>query len=100
MKVAVPFKRYKKKVGHRKGLNKWYAGRYPVRATAAILKLLRDAKGSAEYKGLDLDLMRIWHVATKKGRTIHGIMPRAFGRATPKNTETVTVEIVLKEVGG
>ncbi len=100
MKVAVPFKRYKKKVGHRKGLNKWYAGRYPVRATAAILKLLRDAKGSAEYKGLDLDLMRVWHVATKKGRTIHGIMPRAFGRATPKNTETVTIEIVLKEVGG
>ncbi len=100
MKVAVPFKRYKRKVGHRKGLNKWHAGRYPVRATAAILKLLRDAKGSAEYKGLDLDLMRVWHVATKKGRTIHGIMPRAFGRATPKNTETVTVEIVLKEMGG
>lgn len=99
-KVAVPFKRYKKKVGHRKGLNKWYAGRYPVRASAAILKLLRDAKGSAEYKGLDPDIMRVWHAATKKGRTINGIMPRAFGRATPKNTETVTVEIVLKEVGG
>jgi large subunit ribosomal protein L22 len=97
-KVAVPFKRYKRKVGHRRGLNKWYAGRYPVRALSAILKLLRDAKGSAAYKGLDPEVMRVWRVATKKGRTIQGIMPRAFGRATPKNTETVTVEIVLKEV--
>jgi large subunit ribosomal protein L22 len=98
MKVAVPFKHYKRKVGHRRGLNKWYAGRYPVRAPSAILKLLRDAKGSAGYKGLDPEVMRVWRVATKKGRTIQGIMPRAFGRATPKNTETVTVEIVLKEV--
>jgi large subunit ribosomal protein L22 len=99
-KVVVPFKRYKRKVGHRKGLTKWYAGRYPVKATSEILKLLRHAKGGAEYKGLDPEAMRVWRVATKKGRTIRGIMPRAFGRATPKNTETVTVEIVLKEVGG
>lgn len=100
MKVAVPFKRYKRKVGHRRGLKKWYAGRYPVKATYEILKLLRDAKGNAEYKGLDTEALRVWHVATKGGRTIRGIMPRAFGRATPKNTETVTVEMVVREEGG
>ncbi|MBN1762288.1 MAG: 50S ribosomal protein L22 [Methanomicrobia archaeon] len=99
MKAAVPFKRYKKRVAHRRGLEKWYAGRYPVKATAEILKLLRNARGNAEYKGLDTEALRIWRVATKQGRTIRGIMPRAFGRATPKNTETVTVEIILREVG-
>jgi large subunit ribosomal protein L22 len=98
-RVAIPFKRHKKKVAHRKGLKKWYAGRYPVKASAEILKLIRDAKGNAEYKGLDPEAMRIWHVATKKGRTIGGVIPRAFGRATPKNTDTVTVEIVLREEG-
>lgn len=99
MKVAVPFRRYKKKVAHRRGLKNWYAGRYPMKATDEILKLLRNAKGNAEYKGLDLDALRVLHVATKEGRTIRGIMPRAFGRATPKNTETVTVEIILREEG-
>jgi large subunit ribosomal protein L22 len=98
-RVAIPFKRHKKKVAHRRGLKKWYAGRYPVKASAEILKLIRDAKGNAEYKGLDPEAMRIWHVATKKGRTIEGVIPRAFGRATPKNTDTVTVEIVLREEG-
>jgi len=99
MKVAVPFKRYKKKVAHRRGLKKWYAGRYPLNATYEILKLLRNAKGNAEYKGLEPEALRIWRVATKQGRTIRGIFPRAFGRATPKNTETVTVEIILREEG-
>ncbi len=97
--VAVPFKRYKKKVAHRRGLTKWYAGRYPIKATAEILKLLRNAKGNAEYKGFDVEALRVWHVATKEGRTLRGIIPRAFGRATPFNTETVTVEIILREEG-
>lgn len=100
MKVAVPFKRYKKKVAHRSGLKKWYAGRYPRTATYEILKLIQGAKSNAEYKGLDLEALRIWRATTKQGRTIHGIMPRAFGRATPKDTETVTVEIVLREERG
>ncbi len=98
-KVAVPYKRHKKKVAHRRGLNKWYAGRYPVKASAEILKVIRSAKSNAEYKGLDAEDMRIWHMATKKGRTIRGIIPRAFGRATPKNTDTVTIELILKEAG-
>ncbi len=98
-RVAIPFKRHKKKVAHRRGLKKWYAGRYPVKASAEILKLIRSAKGNAEYKGLDQETMRIWHAATKKGRTIKGSMPRAFGRATPKNTDTVTLEIVIREGG-
>lgn len=100
MKVAVPFKRYKKKVAHRRGLKNWYAGRYPMKATAEILKLLRSAKGNAEYKGIDTEALRVWHATTKQGRSIRGIILRAFGRAVQKKTETVTIEIILREEEG
>ena len=96
LKKAVPFKRYNGGVGHRRG--RMAAGRYPVRAASEILAVLINAENSAEDKGLEPDRMRIAHIATKKGRTIRGIMPRAMGRATAKNTETVTVEIILEEL--
>ena len=98
-KEAIPYKRHKKKVAHRRGLNKWYAGGYPVKASAEILKIVRNAKRNAEYKGLEAEDMTIWHIATKNGRALRGIYPRAFGRATPKNTDTVTIERILKEKG-
>ncbi|MHC1574244.1 MAG: 50S ribosomal protein L22 [Candidatus Methanogasteraceae archaeon] len=94
LKQAVPFRRYNHGVGHRHG--KMAAGRYPVRAASEILKVLTNAENSAEDKGLEPDRMRISHAATKRGRTIRGIMPRAMGRATAKNTETVTVELILE----
>ena len=96
LKQAVPFKRYNGNVGHRRG--KMAAGRYPVRAATEILKVLTNAEQGAEDKGLEPDRMRLAHTATKMGRTIRGTMPRAMGRATAKNTETVTVEIILEEI--
>ena len=96
LKRAVPFKRYNDGVGHRRG--KMAAGRYPVRASTEVLKVLVNAENSAMDKGLEPDRMRISHAATKQGRTIRGIIPRAMGRATAKNTETVTVEIILEEL--
>ena len=96
MKRAVPFKRYNSGVGHRRG--KMAAGRYPVRAASEILKVIVNVESGAIDKGLEPDRMRISHIATKQGRTIRGIMPRAMGRATAKNTETVTVEVILEEL--
>lgn len=97
MKKAVSFKRHKIDVSHKRGLKKWCAGRYPKKAAAEILKLIANARSNAEYKGLDPERMKIKHIATKKGRVIPGMMPRAMGRATPKNTETVTVELIIEE---
>lgn len=98
LKRAVPFKRHNKKVGHRRGLRGWDAGRFPQKAAGEVLSVLINAASNAEYKGLDPDDMKIAHIATKKGRTIRGWMPRAMGRATPKNTETVSIEMILAEV--
>jgi large subunit ribosomal protein L22 len=55
-----------------------------------------NAENNAKYKGLDSENLKITHVATKKGHTFRGSMPRAQGRATPKNHETVSVEIILE----
>jgi large subunit ribosomal protein L22 len=97
LKKAVPFKRYSSGVGHRAGIRGWDAGRYPQRAAGEMLKVLKSAEANAEYKGLDTDRMQVVHALARSGRTIEGRMPRAMGRATAKNTETVTVEIVLQE---
>ena len=98
LKRSVPFKRYSRNVAHRHDLVGWDAGRYPEKAAKAVLVVLKNALANAEYKGLESEKLRIYHAGTKKGRTIQGWMPRAMGRATPKNTETVSVEMILTEV--
>jgi large subunit ribosomal protein L22 len=97
MERAVPFKRYKKKMGHKK-LHKWDTGRYPVKASKKILKLLEEVESNAEYKGLDVDKLRIIHISAYKGLVIPGWMPRAYGRATPSNERTTNIEVVVEEI--
>ena len=87
--------KFKKKIGHRSEISG--SGRYPRKAAAEILKIVKDAEGNASYKGLNPEKMIIKHIAAKKGRIIQGITPRAYGRATAKNTETVNVEIIIEE---
>ncbi|MCD1293509.1 50S ribosomal protein L22 [Methanocella sp. CWC-04] len=96
-KQSIPFKRFARNVGHKRHQTGWDAGRYPVKASKEILKLLKHAEANAEYKGLEPENMKIVHAVSKKGRTIQGIMPRAMGRATAWNKETVTVEVVIGE---
>ncbi|HIP24929.1 MAG TPA: 50S ribosomal protein L22 [Archaeoglobus profundus] len=92
----IPFKRYKKKVAHKSGLHKWYAGRYPQKAARYILKVLKNLEANAIYKGLDVSKLVIVHAQAKKGRIIKRYMPRAFGRATPKFKVLTTVEFVAE----
>jgi len=96
-KRAVPFTRFKKKAGHRHGLYKAYAGKYPVKATKQILKVLEGAEANAEYKGLDTDKLRIIHASAYPGMKIKRFTPRAHGRATPKFETVCHIEVVLQE---
>ncbi|HDI10534.1 MAG TPA: 50S ribosomal protein L22 [Euryarchaeota archaeon] len=98
MKRPVPFKRHKKKVGHRRGLEGWFAGRYPVKAAKEILKVLENLEANADYKGLDTDRLKIIHISAHRGPVIRGIIPRAFGRATPFNTPLTHIEVIAEEV--
>ena len=94
-KRAVPLKRYNKRVSHKPGVG---PGRYPVKAAKAILGVLDSAASKAEYKGLDVSNMAIATISVARGRTIPGHMPRAHGRATQWNQETVNLEIIIEEV--
>jgi large subunit ribosomal protein L22 len=98
LKKAIPFKRFNRNVAHKRGLSKWAAGRYPVKAAEAYLKLLESVEKNAEYIGLDGEKLLISHVAANTGRGLKAFFPRAMGRATPKRRETVNIEIVVTEV--
>lgn len=93
LKQAVPYRRYRRNIPHRKGM---CAGRYPQKAAKEFLKVLTNAENNARYKGIDSEDMRIKHIATKKGHTFRGRFPRAQGRATSKDHETVSVELILE----
>ena len=99
-KKAVPFKRFSKKLPHRRGLQKAAAGRYPVKAARKILSVLENAEANANFKGLDTENLKIIHASAYPGAKIKRYVPRAMGRATPRFKTLCHVEIVLGEVGG
>jgi large subunit ribosomal protein L22 len=96
-KRAVPYKKYKNGLAHRRGLSKAYAGAYPQKAATYILKLLDNSEANAEFKGLDTERLFVKHIQAKRGRVIKGFIPRAMGRATPHNTTTTHIEVFLDE---
>jgi large subunit ribosomal protein L22 len=95
MKRPVSAVFHNRKRAHQKAIG---PGSYPQKAAKYMLKILENAENNAEYKGFDPDNMKIKHISTYGGRVIRGIMPRAHGRATDKNTRTTNIEIVLEEV--
>lgn len=96
-KQAVPFRRYKKKAGHRHGLEKAFAGKYPIKSAKKVLIVIESAEANAENKGLDLDRLRIMHAAAYPGMKIKRYTPRAHGRSAPKYDTLTHIEIVLDE---
>ncbi|MCW4020105.1 MAG: 50S ribosomal protein L22 [Candidatus Bathyarchaeota archaeon] len=96
---AVPFRRFNKKMPHRRGLQKIAAGRYPVNAAGKILEILESAESNAMYKGLDTENLRVVHASAYPGTKIKRYIPRAMGRATPRFETLCHVEIVLEQVG-
>ncbi len=96
-KRAVPYKRYRTFVAHRKGMA---GGGYPVKVAKAFLRLLESAEENAEYRGLDAENMHIAHISAYRGSVIKGTMPRAHGRATRWAQESTNVEIIIQEKEG
>jgi large subunit ribosomal protein L22 len=97
MQRAVPFRRYKEQVGHKSdpGI---MSGRYPRKSATEFLKTLDNLESNAEYKGMDLDRLKIINVTVHKGVIVKRFTPRAMGRATPKNNVLTHIEFVAQEV--
>jgi large subunit ribosomal protein L22 len=99
LKKAIPFRRFNSNVAHKRGLpGNWDAGRYPVKASKAYIRILESVKKNAEYIGLDPENLEIIHVTANRGRSQKSFFPRAMGRASPKARETVNIEIIVREV--
>ena len=69
-KKAIPFRRFNRKVAHKRGLTGWDAGRYPRKASKAYIRLIHSVTKNAEYLGLDTERLEIIHVSCKQGKRL------------------------------
>jgi large subunit ribosomal protein L22 len=91
MKKPIAFKRFNGGVGHKSGMA---AGRYPIKAAAAVLKVVESCEANAQFKGLDTGNMLIIHSnASLGGKQYH------YGRQRRRIMKRTMVEIVLEETG-
>jgi len=97
LKRAVPFRRYHNEVGHKSDTGVM-AGRYPQKAANEFVKLLDNLESNAEYRGMDLDRLKIINATVHKGRKIDRFTPRAMGRSSPKINILTHVELVAQEI--
>lgn len=94
---AVPFKRYNNEVAHKSDTGVM-SGRYPEKAANEFLRLLDNLESNAEYRGMDLDRLKIINATVHKGRKLERFTPRAMGRASPKVDILTHVELVAQEM--
>lgn len=95
-KRAVPFRRFNNEVGHRSDPGVM-SGRYPQKTAKEFIKVLDNLEANAEYKGMDLDRLKIISANTHRGVIVKRFIPRAMGRATPKNNTLTHIELVAQE---
>ncbi len=98
MKRPVPYRRHKKEVSHKAGLDRWYAGRYPVKTAKEILRILNCLEANCMEKDLDIERLKIVHSAAQRARVLKRYIPRAFGRSSPHHDHLCHVELMAEEV--
>lgn len=91
-KEAIPFTRFTNGVGHRVGIPA--AGRYPVKACDAILKLIESAEANAIDKGMTGELVVVELRANK------GNAPMRQGRQSRREAKRTHVHVILEELPG
>jgi large subunit ribosomal protein L22 len=88
-KVVVPFKRFNRDLGHKK---KAGAGRFPVKVSKELIKLLDGVEANAQFKGLDTSNLIITHICAHKGsRMWH------YGRKRRREMKRTNIEIIVEE---
>lgn len=89
-KVAVPYKKFNRDVGHKKG--RIAAGRYPINVAKEVLRLLLSAEKNAENKGLDTKALFVKSVIANRGTNT--VKSSRFRGRQAKRTH---LEIILEE---
>ncbi|MBS3169090.1 50S ribosomal protein L22 [Candidatus Woesearchaeota archaeon] len=88
LKRAVEFKTYGHNVGHKAGMA---AGRFPQKAAQQFLKLLHSVEANAQFRGLNVDDLKIVKLTANLAS-----IPSGGGRQRHK-TKRTHLEIVVKE---
>ncbi len=89
-KIAVPYKRYRRDVGHKAGMA---SGRYPITASKEILKLINSVEKNAENHGLNVNDLTISYLSVDKGAS-----QWHFGRKRRRKMKNTNIEIKVKEI--
>lgn len=89
-KIAVPFTRFNKDMGHKKG--KIAAGRFPIKTSKHVLKLLNSLEINAQNKGLDTNALFIKTIIANKAST-----PWHYGRQRRRKMKRTHLEIIVEE---
>ena len=91
-KMAVPFKRYKADLSHKKIVG---PGRYPEKTSKVLVNLIDNAVANAQFKGLNTSKLFIKHiVANKSGKGLH------YGRKPGRKMKRTNIEIIVEEKVG
>jgi large subunit ribosomal protein L17e len=72
-------------------------GRWPVKAAAVVLSLLKNAEANAEMKGLDVDNLYITHAQANRAMKQRRRTYRAHGRTGPYMSNPAHIEIIVSE---
>ncbi len=89
-KEAIPYNRFTDGVGHRPG--KLAGGRYPQKASKAILDLLESVEANAQVKGLNTSNLVIIHICAHRAH-----QPMHQGRQRRRSFKRSHVEVIVKE---
>jgi len=95
LEKTIPFKRFNKGIGHRRGLGKDALSACPEKAAGLILKILQNLRANAEFRGLDADNIKITHIEALRGISRKRRKPK--GRWTTWKTEYVNVQAIAEE---
>lgn len=89
LEQPIPFMRYNRDIGHKRGIA---AGRYPVKASKEILKLLEDVEANAQFKGLNTSALIIKHISANKAA-----IQWHYGRRRRRRMKRTHIEVVVEE---
>jgi large subunit ribosomal protein L22 len=90
LEQVIPYRRYNFDVAPKAGVG---PGRCPVKAALILIKLLRNLKGAAKSKGLDLQKLTIIHATASKGPK-----RRRYGRKMGLETKNTHFELAAREI--
>src|SRR3989338_4502147 len=98
-KEFLPLRKYKKKVGHRKGASKSFtkSGRYPKRLAKVFLKALEELKSNADYKGLDAENLLIVHGFASQGYARISFQSQGRISGKRRKRKATPLELIARE---